>query len=386
MNAGYEQKTVDSLIYLCRCAVNGEVPSSESLDGVDTDELYELADDHLLSSTAGMALESAGVKKDSFVQAVAQAQRKNTLLDVDRNKVLAELEKAGIWYMPMKGAILKDMYPRLGMRQMSDNDILVDPERRKDVREIMERLGFTTQKYEQANHDVYHKEPLSNFEMHMHLINGRSNELLPQYYDDVKERLIKDEGNGYGYHFSDSDFYLFLIAHEYKHYVEGGTGLRSLMDIWLYLKKKEKDLDWDYIRRETVKMGVDRFETVNRPLALHLFDGKPLPEAERQMMEYILSSGAYGTHENDIANQLQKKGRIGFVLSRMTLPKELMLKQYPILKKAPFLYPVMWVWRFIHRFFSNRKHFMFEIKAALGLVKQEEMHSHPMDDANPADH
>ena len=93
------------------------------------DELYELADDHMLSSTAGMALESAGVKKDCCVQAVAQAQRKNILLDVDRKKVLGELEKAGIWYMPMKGAILKDMYPRLGMRQMSDNDILVDNQR-----------------------------------------------------------------------------------------------------------------------------------------------------------------------------------------------------------------------------------------------------------------
>ena len=63
-------------------------------------------------------------------------------------------------------------------------------------------------------------------------------------------QLLKEEGNRFGYRFSDEDFYLFLTAHEYKHYSWGGTGLRSLMDVYVYLKNLEGRLDWNYIKEE----------------------------------------------------------------------------------------------------------------------------------------
>ncbi len=363
---------MEMLIGLCACAVNGSVPGQAAVEGIQIEELFRVADKHLLASAVGMALESAGIKAPAFVQAVAQAQRKNALLDADRARVLAELEKDGIWYVPLKGAILKDMYPRYGMRQMADNDILFDASRRADVRKIMEDLGFSVEKYDAANHDVYHKKPLSNFEMHVHLINGRtSNERLARYYDDVKDRLVKDEGNEYGYHFSDEDFYLYLVAHEYKHYVQGGTGLRSLLDTYVYLKKKEQELDWDYIRREAAKMAVTEFEAINRSLALHLFDGEALSEEEQKMLDYIISSGAYGTMANDVSNQIGEKGRLRYFISRLSLPREDMVGQYPVLKKAYWLYPVMLVWRIVKKFFVSHKKFMYQLKAAMGIVKPD---------------
>lgn len=45
-------------------------------------------------------------------------------------------EKAGIWYLPLKGVILKEMYPVYGIRQMADNDILFDFTYRKEVKDI----------------------------------------------------------------------------------------------------------------------------------------------------------------------------------------------------------------------------------------------------------
>lgn len=44
-------------------------------------------------------------------------------------------------------------------------------------------------------------------------------------------------GDGYEKHFSREDFYIYLVAHEYKHYFLGGTSLRSLADTYIYLKK-----------------------------------------------------------------------------------------------------------------------------------------------------
>ena len=135
---------MNQVAYLCSCAVNRTVPEAERLQDTDPELLYEAAQKHLLQAVVGMALESAGIRTQKFTQAIAASQRKNALLDADRAQVLTALEKEGIWYMPLKGCLMKDLYPRYGMRQMADNDILVDPDRRKDVRKIMEGLGFTT--------------------------------------------------------------------------------------------------------------------------------------------------------------------------------------------------------------------------------------------------
>lgn len=40
---------------------------------------------------------------------------------------------------------------------------------------------------------------------------------------------------------SDNDYYIHMTAHEYNHYSQGGTGLRSLLD--RYSKPKQEDTD-----------------------------------------------------------------------------------------------------------------------------------------------
>ena len=355
----------EQLIYLCRCAVDGIKPEKERLEGIDPEALYALAERHLLTSAAGMALESARIRNEAFMQAVARTQRKNALLDADRARVLGEMEKARIWYMPLKGSVLKDLYPRYGMRQMADNDILFDVSRAEDVKDIMIRLGFSCEHFDEGNHDVYYKAPVSNFEMHRGLFAVTGKDLLYRYYSDVKKRLIRDDGREYGYHFSNEDFYIYMISHEYKHYSGGGTGLRSLMDTYVYLKRKQPDME--YVRQETEKLGISGYEAQNRKLALDLFGGKKLDSEEQEMLDYMLSSGTYGTMANAVSNQIREKGRMGFFLSRMSLPMEMMKTIYPAMRKAPWLYPVFWVWRLISRYFTNHRKFMYELKRALGI-------------------
>ena len=110
---------------------------------------------------------------------------------------------------------------------------------------------------------------------------------------------------------------------------------------------------------------------MNRSLALHLFEGSSLTEEEQKTLNYVVCSGAYGSLENGVNYQIQKKGRFGFFLSRLTIHHDDMVFQYPILKKAPFLYPFVVVWRIIYRFFTNHKKFMYEFKAALGIAKEK---------------
>ena len=357
----------ENVIYLAGCMVNGEEPDAERVRGMDLSVLYKVSEFHLLTGIVGYALEAAGVDDHAFRQANRKAIRKVALLDTERAAVLEEMEKAGIWYMPLKGCVLKEMYPQVGMRQMSDNDILFDASRADEVRTIMEDLGYTTEHFDAGVHDIYYKQPVCNFEMHRALFGTGHEDRLQAYYENVRDRLVKDEGTNFGYHLSPEDFYIYMIVHEHKHYSGGGTGLRSLLDSYVYLRKVP--LDMAYVAGEMEKLGITEFEAANRSLALRLFGGEPLTEEEREMLDYFLSSGTYGTMENSIRKQIREKGRRGYFLSRMTLPYDMMTKLYPVLGKVPLLYPFCWTHRLVHGFFFNHKVVMYQLKAVLTWKK-----------------
>lgn len=342
-NLSVVSSTVEDLIYLLSCAVNSVVPEAERVKGMDLAALCREAKRHMLSSVVAFALESAGVQDQEFVLEQAKAVRKMAIMDAEQVQILNCFEEAGIWYLPLKGAVLKSLYPAYGMRQMSDRDILVDPSRMADVRTIMEELGFTSEHFGMFHHDSYLKPPVSNFEMHHHLFRAIEGKQLVDYYADVKSRLLKDEGNAFGWHFSPEDFYVHLTAHEYKHHVGGGTGLRSLLDTYVYLKTV--DLDMAYVTAEAEKLGIASFERENRELAQALFNGKERTEAEQNLLHRFVRSGTYGSPEFTAENQLAEKGRWRYFFSRLTLPYDVMRDAFPVLKKAPFLYPVVWVYR-----------------------------------------
>lgn len=351
------------VIYLCGCAVNGITPEAERISKMDLAALYREADRHMLTAVVAYALEMAGVHDAAFEQARMKSIRKTAIMDDEQSKVLARLEEAGIWYMPLKGAVLKNLYPAYGIRQMSDRDILIDAERAEEVREIMESLGFEASEYGKGNHDCYIKRPVSNFEMHRSLFNAMQKDALIKYYADVKVRLVKDKDNYYGWQFSPEDFYVFMIAHEYKHYFGRGTGLRSLLDTYVYLNNVK--LNKDYVVTETEKLGIAEFEKANRDLAKRLFCGNNQIDINEKMLEYVVSSGVYGTFKNSVNNQLTDKGRMGYFLSRLTLPYPVMLEHYPVLNKAPVLYPLCWIHRLLYGFFFKNKKFMHQLKAGL---------------------
>ena len=198
-------KSAKDLIYLLSCAVNGITPDKASVQAMDLEQLYQLAKAHSLRAAVYIALRSADAKDVNFQQAYNKAVRKNVLLDMERTAIFAEMEHRGIWYMPLKGSVLKDLYPENGMREMADNDVLYDAGKRTELREIMLSMGYSAESDKWANPDVYMKPPVLNFEMHT-LLFGAAIDFYA-YYQNPKRLMIPDEGSKYGYHFSDEDFY-----------------------------------------------------------------------------------------------------------------------------------------------------------------------------------
>ncbi len=343
---------VRDVIYLAGCAVNGEKPDRNRAADFNVEHLYEAAKRHQLTSITAMALESAGIRNKAFTEAKGKAIRKVILFDNERRGVLTKLEEAGIWHMPLKGCVIKDLYPMIGMRQMADNDILYDVSRSRDVRTIMEDLGFETVQYVRNafNHDHYNKAPVFNFEMHRALFTPGAGEKIFQYYQQIRKKMVRDPDNQYGYHLTGEDFYIYMIAHEYKHYAGGGTGLRSMLDTYVYLKKKGRELDWTYIAGELEKLGISEFEEQNRTLSLHLFNREELTAQDQAMLDYILSSGTYGNWTHLIAHKVEKfgggrRGKVKYLMSRMFLSMKGIERFYPFFYKHKILLPVLLVYR-----------------------------------------
>jgi len=349
------------LIYLVSAAVNGTVPDESRVRAMDMDALYAQAGRHMLSAAAAVALEAAGVEEPRFNDARGNAIRKIILLDADRARVLDALEKAGIRYMPLKGIVLKDYYPEIGMRQMTDNDIFFDRTRAADVKEIMESLGFTAQSFGRRHHDIYVRPPVSNFEMHRDLNDDSVEEELSRYYQAAEEKLLKDPDNGFGYHFRQEDFYIYMIAHEYKHYRLSGTGLRSLLDTYVFLKRAGASMDWDYVRREVRENGTETFEKQNRELAMKVFaSGEPeLTEEEEELLTAFAVSGSHGTHYQRVRNDIRKNGRLKYLMGRLFLPMDEVRAFFPAFYRHKALLAFLPLYRLLRK--GNRT--KAEIKA-----------------------
>lgn len=375
--AEYKNAIMD-VAYLCACAVNGQIPDAVRVSGMNIGHLYSAADRNLLTGITAIALESAGVKDPAFTQAKGKAIRKVAAFDLEREAILDAFEKAGIWYLPLKGAVLKDLYPMIGMRQMADNDILCDASRTADVRAIMESHGFETDKaYGHGAHDSFFKPPVYNFEMHRTLFSANHDKKIRSYYENVKERLKCVDGKEFEQRFSDEDFYVYLIAHEHKHYSGGGTGLRSLLDTYVYILNKGKTLDWDYISGEIEKLGITDFESKNRSLAMHLFCGDALSCEDQSILDYVISSGTYGTVENRVNNGIAKKGdgiigKVRYVFSRIFLPLDVVRSSFPLFIKYPVLLPFLPFYRAIRGLTIRRNILKTELKTIAGYKQKKD--------------
>ena len=353
------------MIYLIRCVLQGKIPSKEKLAKMDMQQLFEYAQSQSLTAMTAYALESAGVEDAAFEEAKNKAICKNILFDAERANILSRFEDEGIWYIPLKGVIMKDLYPQLGMRQMSDNDILYDGSFRETARDIMLSLDYESAQFGAHKDDAYYKQPVYNFELHSELFNKRNFHLFYSYYESVKDRLIKDEDNSFGYHFTKEDFYIYMIAHEYSHYSLGGTGIRSLVDSYIYISRYNNVLDYDYITREFEKLGIADYEKQSRSLAFKVLEGKKLDEAEKAQLDYYIFSGTYGSFKNSVNNGIKKHGKgskARYMLYRVFPPLEFYKESVPWAYKHKVLLPVGWLYRVFRGLVINRRSFLGEIK------------------------
>lgn len=350
------------LCYLAGCALKGLRPEEKRTAGLDLRQIYRMAKFHNLTTLVYIALESASVLEQcgdmelirSWKEAKEKAVRKAILLNVEREEILNAMESRGIWYLPLKGILLQELYPQPGMRQMADNDILYDIHFQNKLLAYMKARGYKAVSIGEGCHDVYQKPPVYNFEMHTVLYGKMHKKEWMDYYADVKERLILDQGRKYAYHFTQEDFYVYFITHLNKHYDGAGTGLRSLMDCYVYLEKWERELDWTYITGELEKLGLAEFEAQCRKLCRKIFvteEKANLEEQERNMFKLLISSGTYGTVRNKVKKEMRTVAADGEKITNWVKLKYCLRRLFPDQDHIKAYCPIAWRYKCLIPFY-----------------------------------
>ena len=385
---------------------------------------YYIAKKHNLVSLMEQAMEKMGFESDSdiwkrWLKEKNQLIYKSVLMDVEREAIQDFFEENNIWYMLLKGMVIRKYYPAPELREMADNDILFDNKYSKEVYDFMTARGYKSDDYNKGYHDEYLKPPAYNFEMHRQLVSSKERPKWYEYYKDVKSILINDANGKNQFYFSDNDFYVYFIVHTYKHFLNSGMGLRTVLDVYLYLNNLQDKLDFDYIEEQLKKLDAYDFEQTFRSLAFKMFgenakegnaaadelqdsfdakeqdmlresfdakkqdklcgsfDAKEqdkwwnsFDDKEHDMLSYILDAGTYGNLENSVAHKMgytkgEKKNasdKAKYIFRRLFPSMDTIEEFFPFFYKHKWAIPFLYIYRIGKMPFTRRKKVAGELR------------------------
>lgn len=359
-------KNAADLIYLVSKTVKGEKIEPSKCALMDIEGVFDTARTHGMAAIAAVALGEVFKLPPEYSEFKYKAVYSASMFNIERTKILNEFEKNQIFYLPLKGIIIKAYYPKSYMREMADNDIFFDETKADVVKSIMERLGYSCSFFNKSHHDVYTKDSSFVFEMHRSIFSEYSTESLYKYYRNVKDRLIKDKDNGFGFHMTNEDLYIYLICHLNKHYSSGGAGIRFLLDIFVFNNHFDGTLDTAYISSELSSLGLLDFEKSVNSLSKKVFMLEELSDDEYKYLQYFIDSGCYGKNENMINNALKVKGggsKARYIIGRVFPSKKDLKQGYPLVYRHRALYPLLLLYRPIAAVTKHRKRVFREISS-----------------------
>ncbi len=337
------------LLELLSAELQGTTPAASVLTAEEITALSLLARKHDLAHLVSHGLYRLGVT-------VPEKLRKEEIMAVYRyermerafQQICGVFEEQQIPYIPLKGAVIRKYYPEPWMRTSCDIDILVCEE---DLDRAVDALTAKGYRSEGRNyHDVSLFSPGNvHLELHFCILENREN------LDGVLQKAweFARPVSGCRHEFAPEFFLFHLYAHASYHFLGGGCGLRTLMDLWILEHKMGIPLESARLLLE--QAGIWTFARELQRLSEACFSGAPGDDLTERMLSYILTGGVYGTQENKAAvDKSKSKSTALYALGRLFMPYRSMKIRYPVLNKWPILLPVYWVVRMVEMLIHGR--------------------------------
>lgn len=373
----YNKKAAEYLVSLINSTLHDETPM-EKPEGVDWIELFQMAnfqqvEELVYYSMQKLANKPAGEAQEMWNNAHGRNMTIDLLQKEEAKYIENEVTKNKIGLLPLKGAVIKTLYPQSVLRYAGDLDFLVEPGKVDEVEPIMKELAYDDLSVGlEDSHDVYEKKPYLEVEMHRRLLSPT--EENHWYIDDIWQRLVSDENNPYLMHMTWTDLYMFHLLHFEKHHSLSGSGIRYIVDHYILKTKLKDKIDWDYVNELLPKMNYVEFEKMCGSLADAWFGEGEMTDELREQADFLFDNGAFGTYDTLKATLKERykqdyniKTEKGFFLRRMFMERERMEFSYPSLKKHGWLLPFCW----IHRLFKAVLFKRGRVKTELDSFKKD---------------
>lgn len=349
---------------LLQSVLNG-TPAPSCTVPVDWQIIYDISVDHSLAGILWAAIEKlpeAARPQGGFMPYLKQMYQEQLVADLNRTfeteRLINLLSKEGVAIMPFKGVVTKADYPQPHLRSMTDVDLLCREEFRPKAEQIFLHEGYVRESVS-IKDSAFRKDEILYFELHSNLLTEDSPAY--DYFNTVWDRAKVNKASGH-VEMTLEDTYLYMLEHLAKHIESGGAGIRFYMDVYVFMKAHDKELDRAYIDKVLTKIKLSQFEKVTLEICENWFSGKEKVNVNTPNAAFILNSCTFGRTKvaflaDTVINHKGKNSAangITRIIKKLFPAVRWMRLRYKAVNKLPVLYPVFVPVFWVERLFISR--------------------------------
>ena len=270
---------------------------------------------------------------------------RDTRQQIAKDEIIDALTENGIRVMPLKGLLIKDLYPNTYLRQMTDLDILIDKDNKSKVKSLLKSIGY--KEFEGGKkHFSMVKKPAINLEIHLKIFENDWNECFSDVWENAEEKSKNL------YIMSKEDLVLHNIMHSAEHLLSAGIGIRAITDLYVLKKAYPEVLISENFLSKLDNYGLTDFFNVINNICQVWFEGKDDSSLNKMAEKFLLLSNNFGTNKDvavqyatDIADS--EDSRFMIFLKLFFPSYKNMCKRFKILESIKILLPVFWLVRIV---------------------------------------
>lgn len=218
--------------------------------------------------------------------------------------IIRKLEENGIRCCLLKGVTNSQLYADPECRISGDTDILIDPKDERRITELLLEYGYAIKKRPVNHHHMSAMHKLGGLlEVHIRLYNDMTKDIIFSGENMITQEwdTIEIQGNCYNT-LGTRDNLMYLTAHYIKHLINGGGGVRQMMDLLLFIEKNKGKIDFEEYDKMLIKLKYDKLIEVVKSVGGKYF-GFDYKIKNEELMEGILTDtevgGIFGHESNE---------------------------------------------------------------------------------------
>lgn len=346
---------------------------------VDYDAFLHLAQSHGVEALAcdGLQKNSAlwqtipesvrdHLKKAYFRAAYREAQQSHT-----QQLLRQGLTNAGVQHIFLKGTVLRKSYPVPMLRTMSDMDVLVHTEDYDKITQVARSVmgkAYTGD----GNHKNFVFPGDVAVEFHPNLLHHATpvgTGINPGW------QYAKKDLPGPEMELTEEGLYLNVLCHLADHFVDGGVGVRFVLDVWVCRHLRKEPVDEEFLEKELTRLNMLQFARNIEALADAWFSDGEMTPLLKELGDYILTSGSHGVPDRAMLNAVSLSAggsRTSALLSRIFYPRQELEDRFPWCKGKLLLLPAAWLCR-VYDTVTKRSHLIVKWAKGTGQFSSQQV-------------